>query len=467
MAPRFQSAVRKMMAAGRLSGATGLRRGNHATAHATDGGQAADASMYRREGKMGGSLVADGTATIRRGIDAVKELCQELRRGTVSGHADLSGEEVGETGARLLSFVLAGEHAHRLRSLSLRSSAVGNRGASFLAGALRRNWSLTALDMSECGLGTSGAEELAAALTVGCPALRYLSAARNELGPLGVRALLSAAPHHGSLAHLNLERSGASRGMRPLFCSGDDLELTGGRVVHVRSARQVPRADGGPTLEGRRTTLVALHAQIGQVVDLRIAAKPPLSAAFVNVSSNGVVEALCRMLGQPLRALRVVCLGGNPFGAQALEEVSRALSQGPNAQTVNVAFQVRPVEGSDLARLTGEAAKLAAGDVAAHGDDLVDPVVALTESMRYGRAGTWAPEPSLCSELDSSWGDSLLGEEHEPPAESQADELADSALSSITPPQPMAITLPQSMKLNGLQTVSRGMRGARVSSLGD
>ena len=49
-------------------------------------------------------------------------------------------------------------------------------------------------------------------------------------------------------------------------------------VRHLLSGRVVARADGGPPLDGRRTTLLpSLRAEVGQIVDLRMVARcaPP------------------------------------------------------------------------------------------------------------------------------------------------------------------------------------------------
>ena len=140
--------------------------------------------------------------------------------------------------------------------------------------------------------------------------------------------------------------------------------------------------------------------------------RPPLNAAFVNLPTNGVIEALCDTLRRPLRGLRTVRIGGNQFGDVARDELRRALLEGPNAASLRLRLKVvseAEAEAAASAAAIGvaatedEAAKgaAAADGTATEGKEATLPAVmddaelGLVSLARMGRPGTWAPEPSL------------------------------------------------------------------------
>ena len=219
------------------------RRTDDPRAHATDGGLRTDASAYRREKPLSGTIVSDATASVRRGVTTAKELCNALRRGDAGASANLAGVAIGEGGARLLSFALAADRASTLQGLCLWRSDIGDGGARQLASALRVNFALTAVDLRRCGIEEAGGVALAGALETGCAALRSLLLGRNELGPRGVGSIVLAVVHHARLAHLDLEHTAAARGVTPLFRAGDEVRASHnvcmpGRLVHQGSRLQ-------------------------------------------------------------------------------------------------------------------------------------------------------------------------------------------------------------------------------------
>ena len=343
----------------------GSRRQGDPRHHRTVGGEDADASMYRREGLDGGKIVDDAAASKRKGVAAAQELCRRLRRGDAPPAVDMSGVAIGEGGTKLLCNALAAERAGSLRSLTLAFNGLGDRGSTLLAGALRANFGLRTLDLHGCEIGAAGGLALAGAVEVGCPGLHTLVLSRNEIGAAGVAAMVLAARSHAALTLLDLEHTGAAIGLRALFRTGDTIRFDGpsqpgasARVTHEASGRSVPRLDrDGPPHHGHRALLSGLRdPSIGRTVDARAVAKPPITAAFVNVATNAAVEAITQALARPFRALRVLRLGGNPFGAAAREDMGRALSLGPNA-SAGLALKFRFDDGSDSTALRGTSAE--------------------------------------------------------------------------------------------------------------
>ena len=468
---RLQSAVRKLGAIQLIASAPmHPRRATDPRSHRTDGSLDVDASIYRREQRAGGGVVTDDTVKARRAVSSAQALCRDLRRGVAGADVCLNDLPVGEGGIKLISFTLAGERAVGLKSLSLAGSLVGDRGAEHLARSLRRNYTLTRLDLCRCGVGAPGAEAIAGAVTVGCPALCALLLSRNELGPVGAATLLDAAVQHKSLTVLALESTSCALGMEPLFQDGDTVRLELGRVVHQRTGRSVPAdalLDRVEALDGRHTTLRGLRVgERGRKLDMRTMGRPPLAATFVNVMNNLCVQKLCTTMRAPIPALRVLLLGGNPFGAAAREELRHTLAHGPNSGSLCVKLKIE----EDLPQLLdAETSKtLGASTTGPDGDageqtDAPDRVAMLLS--RKGRPGTWAPEPSMGSILSSPSAAAL--DDHDDDGTengegSDADGELDPRLKALDSCVPLA--LPLSLTLSASQSAFKALSGARVTA---
>ena len=468
MPAKLRTAVRKLGMAGRLGSAPGriARRPGDPRNHQTTqrgSGDGDDASIFKNLQDAQGTLVDKETAQKRSGVAAAQELARKIRWGTAGEVADLTGVAIGEGGARLLSFVLP--RARVLCELRLSRAAIGDKGAGYVCSALRMMTTLRLVDMRSCLIGPAGGVALAGAVEVGCVGLRCLLLGGNELGPKGVAAILSALPRNTHLARLDLERTGAAFHQTPLARNGDQVRLARGRVLHLRSGRSVPRADGGDPmlLEGRTAVLHGLRSDlgVGQLVDLRSCARPALEAAFLSVGSNGVVEALLGALSQPLRALRHLHLGGNSFGVATRKEVSRAFAAGPNAAAAGGAISLQlGAAGDPAADAAREAAELEARALAAAEEKDADAAIALAASAKLwtkGRTGTLPPEPSAMSlatiEMEAS------GLQEMPSDDEEVDEEA--LARKELPPE---LTLQRSQTMGSMQSASFSLTGARVAS---
>ena len=477
MPGRLQAAVRRVNMVTGMRRASGHRVGDprdHLTTRGATGDGLDDATIYKRVQPAVGGEVADEVARVRGGFAEAQELARKLRWGIAGAVADLSGVAIGEGGARMLSFVLP--KARALREIRLNDSGIGDGGVAYIASALRTMTTTRHIDMRNCRITSKGATALAAAIDVGCIGVRCVLLGNNELGSAGVAAIANALPSHATLTRLDLERTGAGQGLTPLFRAGDAVSFAGAHVVHARTGRRVPRADGGDAgkLEGLESKLHAIDApRLGQLIDLRKNGKPPRDAAFVNAGSNAAVEALSEALSKPLAALRFLHLGGN-FGAPTHKELRRVLAAGPNGPRGLALLQLKLESSGDAgAEAEAEAATAALAEVeaaaAAAREAPTDEEVALTldAKMRSAsptrRPGTLPPEPSFASVSsvgappsmsalgdDESLGSLALEDDDEddfPPE----DDLPDDALR-------------RSQTMGRAQSIAFALTGARVSA---
>ena len=546
----WQGATKKLgskkLAAAMLRPSSGRRHGDPRT-HSTGGFEDVHPAHYRRETRLpDGKFVPDTAAVTRSGVAAARELCMRLRRGDAPPTVDMTGVVIGEGGTKLLTCALASRLALSVRSLTLAFNNLGDRGAALLASSLRANFTLTELDLQGCAIGTAGGVALAGAVEVGCPRLGTLVLARNAMGAAGVAALVRAAAVHTGLTLLDLERTGGAMGLRALFRQGDEVRFEASpspplahpsardgaaadplrttldwgaraRIVHVRTGRPVPRLDDGPAHDGQRARLLGLREEIiGRMVHVRVAGRAAVMGAFVNVATNEALEALRETLLRPVRALRTLRLGGNPFGAAARDELKRVLSAGPNgAKGLALQFQVH--DGSAIvpaaapptvagAQEAEVAASAAAALAAAAAPSDTEEAVAEREARRFlaeqrrkvaaerrqeqqqrrerqqtiealfpeielqreqlQRAGTWAPEPSLIGE-----GDAADDNEAEQPAQdawTEMDAHLDEYLEAAAEPQPkLAGSLPDGLSKSSLLLATASMSKARVFSFAE
>jgi Ran GTPase-activating protein (RanGAP) involved in mRNA processing and transport len=93
-----------------------------------------------------------------------------------------------------------------LARLNLSRNAIGNEGASRLAGVLGQCPALAHVDLSDNRIGADGAGALAGVLAQ-CPALAHLNLGRNQIGDQGTGRLTSMMRHYAALAHLNLSHN--------------------------------------------------------------------------------------------------------------------------------------------------------------------------------------------------------------------------------------------------------------------
>ena len=436
MPARLQAAVRRLGMLGAVASAPHRpRRHGDPRDHATllDGGGGGDgdaAAIFARVSvgsRGGGSKVADTVLRKRDAMAAAQALACRLRLGTAGEAADLSGLPIGDKGARLLSFVLP--RARSLSELRLAGCGLGDSGATYVAAALRMMSTVRVLDLRSSAIGASGGESVAAALAAGCPGLRCLLLGGNELGGRGVGALVRAMAGTASLARLDLERVGATRGQQPLLRDGDVLTLREGKLIHQRMGRQLARTDGAPAsaFDRQEVTLHGVKAEIGQPIDLRACGLPALPVACENVGTNGVLEALCAALAQPLPCLQTLYLGGNHFGAPSRDAVSRATARGPNATRLDVRWAVGSDPLDEDATAVAAVATAAVGEATAAREEQiargdVDEGLALAASAKRWtigggggdggggggrsvgarRPGTCAPEPSLVHSFAST-----------------------------------------------------------------
>lgn len=496
MPGKLQAAVRKLGMATRLGSAPGRysRRENDPREHLTvrhaggdfvagDDADAATAAVFKRQTPTPTGKIMDEVARTRRGVSAAQELSNKLRWGVAGSVADMSDVPIGDVGARLLSFTLP--KARALAELRLARSGVGDGGALYMCTALRCMTTLRHVDMRECEIGTKGAVALAGAIEVGCVGVHTFLLGSNRFGAAGCAALAAALPGNRSLTRFDLERTGAGMGMVPLFARGDSLSFEGdGTVVHERTGRSVARADGADpaSLVGARCTLVSFRSEIGLLIELTAAAKPPRKAAVINVGTNSAVEALVAALGMPMTSLRHLHLSGN-FGTPTRKYLSKCLAAGPNASSLTLLFDHGSTAGDAASAEAEEHAK----EMAAIAASVVPPLdagIAIAAHAKLwvpGRPGDVPPEPSECSaasiddEAGAAGGDGaartlsgMFGDDGE-----DDDELLDEAIrETLASPLRMSLgtvtanfgDLERSQTMSKSQNTVFALSGARVGA---
>ena len=132
----------------------------------------------------------------------IDQLSQALSVNTELTHLNLSGNEIGESGAQLLSEALSVNT--KLTHLNLSGNQIGKSGAQLLSNALSVNTKLTHLNLSGNQIGKSGAQLLSNALFYNTT-LTHLNLDDNLVGPLGVAYLSLALVVNTTLTYLNLD----------------------------------------------------------------------------------------------------------------------------------------------------------------------------------------------------------------------------------------------------------------------
>ena len=132
----------------------------------------------------------------------IDQLSQALSVNTELTHLNLSGNEIGESGAQLLSEALSVNT--KLTHLNLSGNQIGKSGAQLLSKALSVNTELTHLNLSGNQIGKSGAQFLSDALFYNTT-LTHLNLDDNLVGPDGVAYLSLALVFNTTLTYLNLD----------------------------------------------------------------------------------------------------------------------------------------------------------------------------------------------------------------------------------------------------------------------
>ena len=132
----------------------------------------------------------------------IDQLSQALSVNTKLTHLNLSGNEIGESGAQLLSNALF--YNTTLTHLNLDDNLVGPLGVAYLSLALVVNTTLTYLNLDGNLAQAFGATYLSRALSRNITALTDLNLARNEIDDSVAESLSRALSVNTTLTYLNL-----------------------------------------------------------------------------------------------------------------------------------------------------------------------------------------------------------------------------------------------------------------------
>ena len=243
---------------------------------------------------------------------------------------DLSENGVGETGAASLSQALTANSS--LTSLDLSSNTIGEAGATFLSQALTANSSLTSLDLSRTGIGDSGATSLSQALTANS-SLTSLNLSYNSIGKTGAASLFQALTANSSLTSLDLSRNriGNIETASPFQVSTANSSLTSlglnGNSIDDSGATSLSQA---LTTNSSLTSLDLRWNSTGDswATYLSQALTKNSSLTSLNLSYNGIGDSGATFLSQTLKAnssLTSLNLRENSIGDSGVTSLSQAL----------------------------------------------------------------------------------------------------------------------------------------------
>ena len=151
--------------------------------------------------------------TVAIGDDEAVVVADELRHNVVVAELYITGDcvhgnrRVEDRGAGFLAWALRGNST--LTDLRLVNNRIGDAGTAQLAGALRENATLTQLDLAGNLMGVAGAIQLADALLVN-KALQALGLDHNATGDAGATQLAGALRGNATLTELSLGTTGVS-----------------------------------------------------------------------------------------------------------------------------------------------------------------------------------------------------------------------------------------------------------------
>ncbi|TYZ67230.1 hypothetical protein PybrP1_005989 [[Pythium] brassicae (nom. inval.)] len=243
------------------------------------------------------------------GAAAVVAISEGLRGNASLEELFLRWNVICPRGAEALALALTANKT--LRVLDIEHHAMGERGARAFARMLAANRTLQALNMKgddavadgdARGIGAEPAQAIAAALAQANTSLTSLNIAQNLIGSDGVAAFSRLLQRTGTLAVLDLSRSGMDGKVARRFfeCVGMNATLKTLSVAHNRIGN-----------EGMAACVKALEAN--KVL------------ADLNVADNGVTEEPLALLLHRLRspaaalALRWLCIADNAMTDRTYE----------------------------------------------------------------------------------------------------------------------------------------------------
>ena len=223
---------------------------------------------------------------------------------------ELRANPIGSEGCQTLSKVIAIPGKGSIISrLNLSQCAIVDEGVTLLSNAVTINpcLGLTFLDLSENSITVDGARILAGSLTDSWPSLIELKLAKNNLGSDGVTLLMESIHTNNTLQHLDLTCTGCGKegAIAALNNSGclTTLRLFNNRLESYGFHAILSCLRGG-------------HASIEN-----------LDLGGNNADEDSVVELLNTIADKgdsgTISKLSVLEIGGNTFGAKAMEALTK------------------------------------------------------------------------------------------------------------------------------------------------
>ena len=135
------------------------------------------------------------------GAAGAEYIFDALKKNTSLTSLDLGGNNIGAAGAKYIFYAL--KENTSLTTLYLRDNNIGAAGAKYIADALKENTSLTTLYLSSNNIGDAGAKYIADALKENT-SLTTLDLFGNNIGDAGAKDIAEALKVNTSLTSLDL-----------------------------------------------------------------------------------------------------------------------------------------------------------------------------------------------------------------------------------------------------------------------
>jgi serine/threonine protein kinase/Ran GTPase-activating protein (RanGAP) involved in mRNA processing and transport len=276
---------------------------------------------------------------------------------------DLSGKEIGDEGAELVTLAL--EKTLSVLKVDLRSNAIGDEGAKALALMLEKNTVLRTVDLSSAHRGMNfwhpnmikdvGANALAAALAKNVALLAF-SLARNKIGPEGGKAFAVALQMNASLTSVDLSGNEiGSEGVKALMSAlKKNTFLTTLNLSYNKSGDRGVRALAAALYINTSLTSVDLSGnKIGPegVKSLAEALKNNTSVNTINLNRNKIGDEGAKALAAVLErstSLTCVNLGGNKISLEGVRMWASALERNTSMMSCDLSENMICCKGAKV-----------------------------------------------------------------------------------------------------------------------
>jgi Ran GTPase-activating protein (RanGAP) involved in mRNA processing and transport len=259
------------------------------------------------------------------GPEGAIQIASTLKRNTTLTRLDLSNNKIGDAVATQIAAALKGNTI--LRRLGLGCNEIRDEGVRQIASALKENTTLTSLDLEQIGIGDKGVSQIAEILKENTTLIR-LNLGGNKIRGEGGIQIASALKKNKTLTHLRLQKN----------------NINGEAAIQIASALK------------ENTTLTRLDLgenNIGNKGACQIASalKKNTTLTSLNLEQIGIGNKGARQIALALKentTLTSLGLKHNEIGRGGIRQIASALKENTTLANLNLGFNKIGYEGSRL-----------------------------------------------------------------------------------------------------------------------